>query len=364
MADDYYNILGVSKDASKEEIKRAYKKLAKKYHPDISKEPDAAEKFKKINEAFSVLSDDQKRSQYDRFGSSEGFNAGGFGSDFGGGFDFGFEDIFDSIFGEGFFGGRKRKRGPGRGHDLKYELEISLDEAFNGAQKEILVPKHDVCEKCKGTGAESPSDIKVCSYCKGSGYVRSTRRTPFGVFTTTSECPKCHGTGKVIKRYCSLCDGTGKVFKNKKINISIPEGIEEGMQLRISGEGEAGDHGGPAGDLYVLIKIKPHDKFRREGHDLYTNAKISFAEAVFGGELKIDSFKGEVKIKIPPGTQPCTVFKVKGHGMPKLHGLGKGDLHVKVNVIVPEKLSRKQKELLKEFDNTLEKKPRFWGLFG
>lgn len=359
---DYYKILGVDRNASKEEIKKAYKKLAKKYHPDINKEEGSSEKFKEINEAASVLGDDQKRQQYDQFGS-EGMkyssDMGGFDySDFmGGSFDFG--DIFDTFFGGGgdFFGGRRRG-GPQRGADLRFDLEITLEDAAFGVKKDIIVPKLDTCEKCGGTGAESASDVKTCDACHGTGAQRTTRRTPFGVFATTSPCRECGGTGQRIRNPCHMCEGEGRVRKNKKVHVKIPEGVEEGMRLRVTGEGEAGEKGAPSGDLYVVLHIKKHDLFEREGNDIVLEVPISYAQAALGDEIEVPKLKGKVKIKIPPGTQTGTVFRLKGQGIPYLHRYGTGDQLVKVYVEVPEKLSKKQKEQLREFDKSLGKKKK------
>lgn len=360
MAKDYYEILGVSRDASKEEIKKAYKKLAKKYHPDLNKDnPEAADKFKEINEAASVLGDDQKRQQYDQFGSAgEQFSGeGGFGgfdfSDFmsGGSFDFG--DIFDQVFG----GGRRRQRaGPRRGSDLRYDLEIELEDAVFGAKKEIIVPRLETCTKCRGSGAENESDIETCSQCKGTGRMTQTRRTPFGIFQSTTVCNKCRGQGKYIKNECSMCDGTGLVKKTRKIEIEIPPGADDGNQLRVSGEGEAGPKGGPQGDLYVFIHVKPHKIFERRDDDLFLEMPVSFATAALGGEIEVPTIDGKAKLKIPAGTQPGTVFRMKSKGVPSLRGYGRGSQNIQVNVQVPKKLSSKQKKLIREFDKGLEKK--------
>jgi len=347
---DYYNVLGVKKGASKEEIKKAYKKLAKKYHPDVNKTDDgAADRFKEINEAASVLGDDKKREQYDRFGTADP----GFGGQGAHGFDFG--DIFDTFFGGGgsSFGGRRRSR---RGADLQYDMEIDLEEAAFGATKHIIIPKLETCDKCKGTGAKSESSIKTCDQCRGSGKVTRQQRTPFGIFQTTTTCRRCNGSGKMIKDFCPLCDGQGRVKKSRKIEIKIPKGVTNGSRLRISGEGEAGEAGSQSGDLYIVLHIRPHDIFDRSGNDLYTQAKISFVLAALGGEIEAPTIEGKnAIIKIPAGTQPGTIFRLSGKGMPSLHGYGTGDLKVKVDIEVPKKLGKKQKELLKEFDKDMKK---------
>ncbi|MFO7711203.1 MAG: molecular chaperone DnaJ [Candidatus Woesearchaeota archaeon] len=353
MSKDYYEVLGVDKNASKDDIKKAYKRLAKKYHPDINKEEGSADKFKEVNEAFSVLSDDQKRQQYDTFGS-EGPQGGGFGgfdySDFmGGGFDFG--DIFESFFGGDPFG-RRGPRGPQRGANLRFDLEITLEEAAFGETKTILVPKHEACEKCGGTGAKSPGDVKKCDTCHGAGYIKKTKRTPFGMFQTTSACSDCGGSGDIIKEFCPMCDGDGRVRKNKNIEIQIPKGVEDSMRLRVSNEGEAGEKGAPPGDLYVVLHIKPHEIFDRRGDDLYVEQRIKFSQAALGDEIKVPTLTDPVKMKIPAGTQPGTVFRLKGKGIPHLNRFGTGDIHVTVNIEVPTKLTRKQKQLLKDFDES------------
>ncbi len=361
---DYYETLGVNKDDSKEEIKRAYKKLAKKYHPDLNKSEDAAEKFKEINEAAAVLGDDQKRQQYDQFGTADlsGMGGGGFDfSDFANfGFDFG--DIFDSFFGKGFggFGGAGR-RGPRQVHgdNLRFGMEITLEEAATGTKKTVIIPRHETCGKCKGLGG---TDVKKCPECNGEGVIRQTQRTPFGIFSTTRTCRRCNGEGEVVKDICEYCDGIGKVKKDRKLEIEIPAGVEEGTRLRVAGEGEAGERGGPSGDLYVLIHIKPHKIFNRRGNDLYIEVPITFSEAALGTTIEVPTLEGNAKLKIPSGTQPGTVFRMKGKGIPDVHGYGKGSQNVMVNVQVPEKLTKKQKEILKQFDKESKKKRK--GLFG
>ncbi len=359
MAKDYYKILGVSENASKEDIKKAYKRLAKKYHPDLNKtEPDAAERFKEINEAASVLGDEKKRAQYDRFGStSEGFGGGSQGfdfSDFGfSDFGFDFEDIFDTFFSRGF---GRQSRGPRRGADLRYELEITLEEAAFGTKKNIVVPRMEKCEECKGTGALSDSDIAVCDKCNGRGRIQNIKRTPFGIFSTTTACPKCHGEGKIIKNPCPKCNGTGLVHHDRKIEIRIPEGVDDGNELRIAGGGEAGAKNGSPGDLYVVINVKPHDMFQRKNNDIHIDVPISFAQAALGDEIEVPTLKGRAKLKIPAGTQTNTIFRMKGKGIPNLHGYGTGSENVKVIVETPTNLTKKQKELLREFEKGTKKK--------
>jgi len=370
MPKDYYKILGVEKSATKEEIKKAYKALAKKYHPDISKEEGSAEKFKEINEAAAVLADDQKREQYDRFGTTaDQFGQGFQGYDFSdfmsgmGDFGFDFDNIFESFFGGGF--GRRRRRGPSRGNDLRYDLEITLEEAAKGAVKHISIPKLAKCSKCNGSGAEADKYIITCPDCGGHGAVQRQQRTPFGIFATTSSCRKCKGSGRFIERECAECDGTGVVRITRKLEIKIPAGAEEGTNLRVTGEGEAGQKGADYGDLYIIIHMKEHELFERQGDDLFMKAKVPFAIAALGGEIEVKTIDGSATLKIPAGTQSNTVFRMRGKGIPYLHGIGHGDQLVEVIIDVPDKLSKKQKELLKEFDRESAVKKGFIGkIFG
>ncbi|MFP4401476.1 MAG: molecular chaperone DnaJ [Candidatus Woesearchaeota archaeon] len=356
MAKDYYDILGLSKDASQDEIKKAYKKLAKKYHPDLNKDnTEAEDKFKEVNEAFAVLGDQKKRDNYDRFGSAEGssgFGQGGFDySDFegmSGDFGFDFDDLFGSIFG----GGRRSRRSAARrGANLRYDLELDLEDVTRSFEKTILVPRTEKCPKCHGSGAKSDDDIITCDTCHGTGAVRRTQRTPFGVFAQTTVCPKCGGKGKTVKEPCEECDGAGKVERERKIKIDIPAGVDSETKLRISGQGDAGENGGPPGDLFVFITVKEHPVFERNGADLYIEIPISYAQAVLGDTVEVPTIYGKAKMKIPSGTQGSTVFRLKNEGLPELNGYGNGSEYVKVNIKVPKKISKKQEELLTEFDN-------------
>ncbi|MBO8159153.1 molecular chaperone DnaJ [Thermosyntropha sp.] len=356
---DFYEILGVNRDASPEEIKKAYRKMARKYHPDVNKDdPNAAEKFKEINEAYEILSDPQKRAAYDRFGHAAFEQTGNAGAgDFGGfggfgGFDDlgGFGDIFDLFFGGAAGTGRRRKTGPQRGADREIRLEISLEDAIFGVEKEFELPRMEKCERCNGTGAEPGSNIKTCPVCNGHGQVRNIQRTPFGHFETVRTCSRCHGEGKIIEKPCSSCRGTGQVRKSRRINVRIPPGVDTGSRLRIQGEGEAGIRGGPPGDLYVNIFIKKHPKFERDGYNLITDEEISFVKAALGGEIEIVLPGGEVyNLHIPEGTQPGDVFTVKGKGVPYLNSQRRGDLNVVINVKIPKRLTKKQRELLEKF---------------
>ncbi|MBU2639057.1 MAG: molecular chaperone DnaJ [Nanoarchaeota archaeon] len=354
MAKDYYHILGVKKGASEEEVKAAYKSLAKKYHPDLNKEAGTAEKFKEVNEAYSVLSDKNKRQNYDRFGSEEGFNQQGF-SGFG---NFNMDDAF-SIF-ESFFRGSPFgfSRGRQRGADLSYSMDISFEEAAFGAEKKIQIEKHEKCDACNGTGAEN-GELDSCKTCNGNGMVKKVFRTPFGIMSQAGPCPECRGEGSSAKVKCKKCHGSGKLKKTKNITIKIPAGVDSGSTLRMAGEGEAGERGTASGNLYIELDVKPHKLFEREGNEIYLEYPVTFAQAALGDEVKVPTLHGDVSMKIPAGTQTDTLFKLKGKGVPYADG-GNGDELVKVVVKVPEKLSKKQRDLLEEFAGiTREKlKPR------
>jgi molecular chaperone DnaJ len=353
MSKDYYNVLGLKKGASKEDIKAAYKSLAKKYHPDISKEKNAEAKFKELSEAYAVLSDDKKREQYDNFGS-EGFNQRYSAEDIFRNADFsGFEDIFgDSIF-ESFFGGGRRKSN--KRTDLQLQIEISFEEAVFGVKKDVTLKKLDTCESCSGTGAKD-KDLESCETCDGRGQVRRVQRTVFGSFSSVSTCPDCRGQGKYPKHPCHNCRGSGIVEAKKTITIKIPAGVDNGSRLRVPSEGEAGSRGSRHGDLYVHIKVKSSDIFRREDNDLYLDLPITFSQAALGDEIEVPTLDKEVKIKIKSGTQSGMHYKLAGHGIPYLDGYGRGDMYVVINVLTPNKLSREQKELFEKLKKTEEKK--------
>lgn len=362
MAEDYYSILGAQKGASEDELKKAYRKLAMQYHPDKNQGDAAAEKkFKSINEAYDVLKDPQKRAAYDRFGH-EAFSSGGMGAAGGGaaGFDFSgsFSDIFEDLFGE-FTGGRSRggQRAPqssaARGNDLRYNLDITLEDAFKGKQQTIKVTSSGACDTCEGSGAEKGTQPETCGTCGGRGTVRAQQ----GFFTIERGCATCHGTGKVIKNPCKQCAGSGRVRKEKSLNVSIPAGVEEGTRIRLAGEGEAGFRGGQAGDLYIFLSIKPHKIFRRDGANIYCNVPLPFSTASLGGHVEVPTIDGgRVKVNIPEGTQSGHQFRLKGKGMSILRSSAKGDMYIEVAVETPVNLSKKQKDLLKEFEKGADTK--------
>lgn len=343
---DYYEVLGVSKTATKDEIKKAYRKLSKQYHPDINKEPGADEKFKELAEAYEILSDETKRAQYDQFGH-EGPNQG-FGGFGGGGAGFGgFEDIFSSFFG----GGSRRAdpNAPRKGDDLQYRMNISFEDAVFGKETEIEIPKDETCSTCSGSGAKPGTNPKQCTQCNGSGQINQTVETPFGRMVNRRTCSTCSGTGKMIVDKCSTCHGAGTVHKRKKIKVTIPAGVDDGQQLRVSGQGEPGVNGGPAGDLYIVFRVRDHEHFERDGDDIYYELKITFPQASLGDEIEVPTIYGKVKLKIPAGTQSGAQFRIKDKGVKNVHGYGTGHQYVIVKVVTPTKLTEKQKQLLREF---------------
>ena len=350
LAKDYYELLGIDKSASEEDIKKAFRKQAIKYHPDKNPGDKAAEdKFKEMNEAYQVLSDQEKKSQYDQFGTSD-FNSQG-GS---GGFDAsnfsGFSDIFGDIFGDIFSGGngRRQKNGPQRGSDLEYNLELGFDEAAFGIKRDLDIFRNEQCDTCSGTGAKPGTSQKTCDRCHGNGQIKIQKNTPFGSFVNVATCDKCHGEGRVIETPCQTCSGKGKIRKKKIISINIPAGVDNGNTIPLRGEGESGVKGGPSGDLYVNIRMKPHKIFKRQGFDIICELPLTVTRASLGGEIVVPTLEGDIKEKITEGTQTGTVIKIKGKGIPKLRGGGRGDLYAKLNVEIPKKLTETQRELLKK----------------
>ena len=349
---DYYEVLGVDKNASETDIKSAFRKLAKKYHPDVSKEENAAEKFKEAQEAYAVLSDPEKRKQYDQFGHNA-FNNNGSGFSGFEGFDFGnMSDIFDDLFsGMGFSSGRsktKNANAPRKGSDILYRLTIDFEEAVYGTKKDIKVDVEENCQECHGTGG---FNSKTCSVCHGSGTVTSEQRTMFGSFLTKTTCPYCHGEGTTYERKCQECNGRGKVSTRKTITITVPAGIDSENRLRVAGKGAVGINGGPNGDLYVTIKVRPSKDFRREGDDIYLEVPISFYQAALGDNIDVPTPYGSVNLKIPAGTQTGTKFRLRGKGVKNVRGGGMGDQFVIVNVVTPTNLSNEEKKLFEQLAN-------------
>lgn len=354
---DYYEVLGVAKTASEDELKKAYRKLARKYHPDVNRDnpKETEEKFKEVNEAYEILSNAERRAQYDQFGhaafdAANGGGAGGFG---GGGGAGGFSDIFDMFFGQSGFGGfgGGRSPGPERGSDLRYDMEIKFEEAAFGLDTEIQVPRTEDCSACQGSGSAPGTHPETCPDCHGTGQVQVTQNTPFGRMVNVKACDRCHGEGKIIKSPCKECHGRGKVRVNRKIKIKIPAGVDNGSRLRVTHEGEAGQRGGPPGDLYVYLFVKQHKLFTREGNDVICEVPINFVQATLGDEIEVPTLDGKVQLKVPEGTQTGTVFRVKDKGIPHLRGHGRGDQHVRVKIVTPKKLTNRQKDLLREFAN-------------
>ena len=370
---DYYEVLDVPRTASQDQIKDAYRKLAMQYHPDRNKAPGAEERFKEISEAYAVLSDDQKRQQYDTLGHT-GFDQRYTREDIfrGADFDsvfrdlgFGFGDLFSIFFGGRGFGEQEYEEGAARGQDLAYDLEITLENAAKGAEKEINVPRTERCDICRGTGALPGTAPRQCPRCKGTGKIRNVRKSGFATFVQVTPCPTCRGTGSIIDTPCKRCRGTGLVEIERKITVKIPPGIDDGYQLRLHGEGEAPPHGGTPGDLYVLIHVTPHEYFRRKDDDLLYNLKITYPQAALGAEVQVPTLDEETTLRIHPGTQPGEILKLKDKGMPRLKGYGRGDLLIRVNIVVPEKLTQKQRALLEQLATELDTEVRpnhrhFW----
>lgn len=342
---DFYEVLGLSKTADEKEIKRAYKRLAMKYHPDRNQgDKESEAKFKEIKEAYEILSDAQKRAAYDQYGHAA-FEQGGFGGQGGGGFGGGadFGDIFGDVFGDIFGGGRRQQRAA-RGSDLQYNIDLTLEEAVRGVTKEIRIPTLETCDKCHGSGAKEGTSAETCSTCHGAGQVHLRQ----GFFTVQQACPTCHGRGKVIKEPCSKCHGDGRVERSKTLSVKIPAGVDTGDRIRLSGEGEAGENGAPAGDLYVQVHVRQHHIFERDGNNLYCEVPINFAIAALGGEIEVPTLDGRVKLKIPAETQTGKMFRMKGKGVKSVRSSSIGDLMCRVVVETPVKLNEKQKELMQQ----------------
>ena len=367
---DYYEVLGVDKNADDAAIKRAYRQLAKKNHPDVNPgDKDAEERFKEINEAYQVLSNPQKRAQYDQFGHDgpqAGFGGGGYGdfSGFSGGGFGGFEDIFSSFFGGGA-GGGGRSNGPVPGDDLRYDLTLSFEEAALGCEKEINLVRDEECPTCGGTGAAPGSKVETCSTCNVTGQERVISNTPFGRIQNIRTCSRCRGSGKIITEPCPKCKGRGKVRVSKRRTVKIPAGIDNGQIVTIRGQGGLGERGGEPGDLLIVISVKPHRFFKRQGDNLYIEMPLTFTQAALGADIDVPTLGKPVKHRFPEGTQPEQVFCIRGEGVPHLRGGGKGDLYVTASVEIPKKLSEKQKNLLREFEdsasgNQYEKKKSFF----
>jgi molecular chaperone DnaJ len=340
---DYYEVLGVDRDATPEAIKKAYRKLARQYHPDVNKDdPTAAEKFKEVTEAYEVLSDSEKRARYDRFGHQDPNQFGGFGGAEGFG---GFGDIFDMFFG----GGGRQRNGPQRGADLQYQMQVDFKEAAFGAEKEIEIPRWEECDTCHGTGAKPGTNVSTCSTCRGTGQQEQVISTPLGRMVNRTTCRTCGGSGKKIEQRCGTCHGEGKVRKRRKIKVKIPAGVDTGNRIRIAGAGEMGTKGGPPGDLFIVFAVREHDFFERDGEDVHCQVPLTFVQAALGDEIEVPTIDGKAKLRIPPGTQSGTVFRLRGQGIPYLNRTNmRGDQHVHVVVVTPTNLNDRQKELLRE----------------
>ena len=347
---DYYEVLGVDRNVDDQALKKAYRKLAMKYHPDRNPDnKEAEEKFKEVNEAYEVLSDAEKRRRYDQFGH-DGVNGqfGGGSQGFGGGFG-GFEDIFGDIFGDVFGGQRTRRRGPERGQDIKQRVTISFEDAAFGKKIEIKLNRTEECSECHGSGAKAGTGKKTCPTCNGTGEVRTVQRTPFGNIQSSRTCSTCNGEGEIIETPCPKCHGKGHTRKVKTIEVDIPAGIDDGQMIKLSGQGEIGKKGGPRGDLYIVVSIKEHPLFTRDGFDVYFEMPITFVQATLGDEIEVPTIDGKVKYTIPEGTQSGTTFRLRDKGIPRLRGNSRGDQYIKITVEIPKKLNEKQKDILREF---------------
>lgn len=365
---DYYEVLGVERSASAEDIKKAYRRLARKHHPDVNRnDKEAEEAFKEINEAYEVLSDPEKRRMYDAYGH-QGLNGRyvgeGFGADIFGDWG-GFGSIFDAFFGGTARSGTGRRGAGEAGNDLRYDLEITLEEAAAGVEKTLRLTKFEQCDTCAGSGVQPGSRMESCSYCHGTGEVRHRQQTILGSFATVSTCSACGGTGRVVRHPCVTCEGRGRVRATSERTVRIPAGIEDGARIRLRGEGDAGARGGPSGDLYVFVRVNPHESFERRGDDLFSEIPINFVQAALGDTIEVPTLDGKEKLEIPPGTQTGEVFKLSGKGMPNINTGVRGDLHVVVRILTPRKLTDEQKRLLLEFARSsgVELNPEGKGFF-
>ena len=355
---DYYQVLGLQKGASDTEIKKAFRKLAKESHPDVNPGNQEAEaRFKELNEAYEVLSDPEKKAKYDQFGHAGvdpnfGASGGPFGGSYGG-MDFDLGDIFNTFFGGSFGGAATGRRGPRKGEDIRVNLNLSFVEAAFGCEKELSIPTIVSCDPCEGVGAEKGSTPETCSKCRGTGTVNVQRRTAFGVMNTSSPCQPCSGTGKIIQKPCTTCKGKGKLRKTQKISVKIPAGIDDGQIVSISGKGNVGTNGGPAGDVLVAVNMRPHETFERDGYSVLSRVRVSVVQAMLGDELEVETLDGKVKYTMPDGTQSGTVFRLKGRGVPYLNSSGRGDHYITVIVDIPGKLNQEQRELLTKFGESL-----------
>ena len=359
---DYYEVLGVEKNATPEQIKKAYRKLAKKYHPDMNPgDDDAANKFKEVNEAYEVLSDEDKKAKYDQFGFDgldPNFGAGGFGGGFGG-FDFG--DILSSVFGGGGFGGfggggGHDRNAPMQGPNLREVLRLTFEEAAFGCEKDLPIERIEACKECHGKGTTDPNGVQTCQRCHGTGVIQTQQRTPFGVMQTQQECPECGGDGHIIKNPCKVCSGRGLVRRRTTVHVKVPAGINNGQAINMHGQGHVGRNGGPNGDLIISIAVSPHPMFTRDGFDVHYTHPVSFVDATLGGELEIPTIDGKVKYNLPAGTQGDTTFRLKGKGIPRLNKSGRGDQYVTVSIQVPTNLSAEAKSALRAFDSAMKHK--------
>ena len=354
MSDDYYSTLEVERNATPEEIKKAYRRLARKYHPDVSSEPDAEDRFKEINAAYEVLSDNEKRAMYDRYGKEGPPGFGGF--DFGDGmrdpFDI-FAEVFGNFGGFGGFGRSGRGAGPRRGNDLRTAVDITFEEAVFGVEKEVEIRRQELCTVCAGSGAKPGTNPQTCPECNGSGQTRQVQHTLLGSFVNITTCPRCDGKGTIIQTPCDECRGSGRTYATRTIEVSIPAGVDDGVTMRVSGQGEPGELNGPNGNLYITLNVKPHEYFKRRNNDVILELKINVAQAALGDVIKVPTLDGERQITIPAGTQSGAIFRLRGLGIPQLRGSGRGDELIVTQVAIPKRLSDEQKELFKELGNTL-----------